>query len=393
MTERRYDIDWLRVIAVLAVFLLHTSQLFGTGGWILKNAERSFIVDVLRGALIDRWIMPFLFLLSGAASWYALKSRNAGQYLLDRVKRLLIPLYSVGLFILLPPQAYVDWSINGGYSGTFRKMVPRYLGNLGLSFKTPYATLPYAGHLWFLQHLFIISLVMLPLLLFLRSEKGRRVTDKLAGICLRPGGIFLFLIPLIGIRIAFEHFMFAGPQSWSDLFAYAVFFVMGYIIVVDPRYTESIKRHGWIGLALGILGFAGFAFLITSGYSWGAEPFSLKYILFQITDVVCQWGWIVFIYSMAAKYLNFKSKIMTYGNEAVLPFYIFHLTVVLCVAWFVLPWDLGIVLKFLIITVASFILIFALYEGFVRHFNVVRFLFGMRFKKRSIEKQAQSATR
>jgi len=29
MTERRYDIDLLRVIAVLAVFLLHTSQYLG----------------------------------------------------------------------------------------------------------------------------------------------------------------------------------------------------------------------------------------------------------------------------------------------------------------------------------------------------------------------------
>ena len=386
MTERRYDIDWLRVIAVLAVFLLHTSQFFGTSGWILENAERSFIVDVLRGALIDRWVMPLLFLLSGAASWYALKSRNAGQYLLDRVKRLLIPLYGVGLFILLPPQAYIDWSLNEGYSGTIWELFPRYLGNMSLNFKTPYGTLPYAGHLWFLQHLFIISLVMLPLLLFLRSEKGRRVIDKLAGIYLRPGGIFLFLIPLIGVRIAFEHFMFAGPQSWSDLFAYAVFFVIGYIIAVDPRYTESIKRHGWIGLALGILGFAGFAFLITSGYSWGAEPFSLKYVLFQITDVVCQWGWIVFIYSMAAKYLNFKSKILPYGNEALLPFYIFHLTVVYGVAWFVLPWNLGILPKFLIITAISFIVIIALYEGLVRHLNVIRFVFGMRLMKRRDKK-------
>jgi len=387
MTERRYDIDWLRVIAVLAVFLLHTSQFFDTGGWILKNAERSFIVDVLRGALIDRWVMPLLFLLSGAASWYALKSRNAGQYLLDRVKRLLIPLYGVGLFILLPPQAYIDWSLNAGYSGTFWQLIPRYLGSLSLNFKTPYATLPYVGHLWFLQHLFIISLVMLPLLLFFRSEKGRRVIDKLAGICLRPGGIFLFLIPLIGVRIAFEHFMFAGPKSWSDLFAYAVFFVIGYIIAVDPRYTESIKRHGWVGLAFGILGFGGFTFLFLSGYSLGAEPFSLKYVLFQITDVVCQWGWIVFLYSMAAKHLNFKSKIITYGNEALLPFYIFHLTVVYGVAWFVLAWDLGIVPKFLIITVVSFVLIMALYEGLVRHFNGVRFLFGMRPKKRWVKAQ------
>ncbi|UCF99638.1 MAG: acyltransferase [Spirochaetaceae bacterium] len=385
MTERRYDIDWLRVIAVLAVFLLHTSQYFDTEGWILKNAERSFIVNVLRGALLDMWVMPLLFLLSGAASWYALKSRNAGQYLLDRGKRLLIPLYGVGLFILLPPQAYIDWSVNRGYSGTIWELFPRYLGNLSLNFRTPYSTLPYAGHLWFLQHLFIISLVMLPLLLFLRSEAGRSFVNKLAGICLRPGGVFLFLLPLIAVRIAFKHFMFAGPNSWADLFTYAVFFVIGYIIAVDPSYTDSIKKHGWIGLALGIAGFSGFVFLLNAGYNRDAEPFSLKYVLFHIAEIVSIFGWIVFIFSMAAKHLNFRSRVISYGNEAVLPFYIFHLTVAHLAAWLVLSWNLGIVPKFLIITVVSFILIIALYEGFVRHFNVMRFIFGMRPKKKRIE--------
>jgi glucan biosynthesis protein C len=380
MTERRYDIDWLRVIAVLAVFLLHTSQFFDTEPWILKNAEQSFIVNVLRGTLLDMWAMPLLFLLSGAASWYGLQSRNAGKYLLDRVKRLLIPLYGVGLFILLPPQAYIDWSANSGYSGTIWQLFPRYLSNLGLNFQTPYSTLPYAGHLWFLPHLFIISLVMLPLLLLLRSQGGRSFIARAAGVCLRPGGIFLFLIPLIAVRIAFTHFMFAGPNSWSDLFTYAVFFVIGYIIAVDPRYTESIKKNGWVGLALGIVGFAGFVFLQTSGYRQGSEPFSPKYVLFHITDIVSRFGWIVFIFSMAAKHLNIKSRVVTYGNEGLLPFYILHLTIVYGLAWFVLPWNLGIAPKFLIITVVSFILIIALYEGLVRHFNVVRFAFGMRLK-------------
>ena len=63
MRERRYDVDWLRVIAVLAVFLLHTSQFFDTEVWVLKNAERSFIVNVLRGTLLDMWAMPLLFLV------------------------------------------------------------------------------------------------------------------------------------------------------------------------------------------------------------------------------------------------------------------------------------------------------------------------------------------
>jgi hypothetical protein len=45
-------------------------------------------------------------------------------------------------------------------------------------------------------------------------------------------------------------------------------------------------------------------------------------------------------------------------------------------------WNIGIPLKYLIIAVCSFIIIMALYEGLVRHFNWVRFLFGMRPKKK-----------
>jgi hypothetical protein len=207
----------------------------------------------------------------------------------------------------------------------------------------------------------------------------------MAGICRRPGGIFLFLLPLIVVRIAFKHFLFAGPNSWSDLFTYAVFFLIGYIIAADPGYTDSIKKHGWVGLVLGIIGFAGFVILLSSGYNRDAEPFSLKYVLFHIADIVSRFGWIVFIFSMAAKHLTFKSRFLRYGNEALLPFYIFHLTVAHLVAWIVLPWNLGILPEFLIITVVSFILIVGLYEGLVRHFNVMRFIFGMRFKKRRVK--------
>ena len=34
------------------------------------------------------------------------QSDDTGQYLVERVKRLLVPLYTVGLFILMVPQAY-----------------------------------------------------------------------------------------------------------------------------------------------------------------------------------------------------------------------------------------------------------------------------------------------
>jgi len=92
--------------------------------------------------------------------------------------------------------------------------------------------------------------------------------------------------------------------------------------------------------------------------------------------------WVMFILSMAARYLNFSNKVLAYGNEAVLPFYILHQTVILLVGWFVIRWNISILPKYLIIIVISFPLIMVLYELFVRRFNVVRFLFGMRLKKK-----------
>ena len=81
MMERRYDIDWLRVIAMLVVFIYHCTRFFDIEGWHLKNAEQSLAVFVLASGLIWPWVMELFFLLSGVGAWYALKSRTGGQFL------------------------------------------------------------------------------------------------------------------------------------------------------------------------------------------------------------------------------------------------------------------------------------------------------------------------
>jgi len=391
MKERRYDIDWLRVGAMLAVFLFHCARFFGGGRWHLNNPEESMVATIFI-ALLDLWIMPLFFLLSGAGSWYALKSRTGGQYLLERVKRILIPLYGVGAFIILVPQAYFEAVSNGGYTGTFWALVQRYMVGVFTSppnFDDPFFFNIFMGHLWFLQYLFLISLLVLPILLYLRSESGRRFIGRLAGWCGRWGGVFLFLIPLAVVRIAFTHFFRGQEHSWAHFLTFAVFFLIGYIMPADKRFTEGIKKAGWVCLALGILGFAGeFAFVFMLKYNYvnyyhpGGEPFSLIYVLFHIVMSIASWSWVVFIFSLGAKYMNRPRRMLAYANEAVLPFYILHQTVILCVGWFVIRWNIGMLLKYLIIAVCSFIIIMALYEGLVRHFNWVRFFFGMRPKKR-----------
>jgi len=388
MQERRYDVDWLRIIAMLAVFLYHCTRFFDPEGWHLKNTEQSELLFVSMRGLIWAWVMELFFLLSGVGTWYALRSRRAGAYIWERVKRLLIPLYTVGLFVLLPIQFYFELFTNSGYRENFWQVIPRYFAG----FTSPRITQwpgtllpnPFSGHLWFLQFLFLISLLSLPLLLYLKSGQGQRWVARLAGWCDSRGGIFLFVIPLslasIGLRGLFK-----AQYSWADLLWYAIFFVIGYMMAADKRFTMSVRRHGWICLVLWVVGFAGAGLLVSVfGYNPypGKEPFSLVYVLFQIAWSITSWSAVVFVLSIGARYLNTNHKFLTYGSEAVLPFYLLHQTIILCVGWYVIRWDMGILIKLLIIAVVSFPLIMILYELFVRRFNIVRFFFGMRPKKK-----------
>jgi glucan biosynthesis protein C len=389
MKERRYDIDWLRVIAMLVVFLFHCTRLFDTEGWHLKNPEQSDFLFVLLRGLVWPWVMELFFLISGVGTWYALKSRRAGVYLWERVKRLLIPLYTVGLFVLLPPQFYFEVLTNAGYRGNFWQILPRYFAGLEPPRITPWPEtllpIPFPGHLWFLQYLFAISLITLPLLLYLKSDRGQRWVVRLAAWCDGRGGIFLFVIPLAlaltGLRGLCE-----AQRSWADFLWYAIYFVIGYIMPADKRFTDAVKRHGWFCLALWLAGFFGGIgiLVLILGYDPfpGHESFSLAYVLYQILWSISSWSAVVFVLSVGARYLNSNHKVLAYGNEAVLPFYLFHQTVILVVGFYVIRWDMGILSKLLIVTAISFPLILVLYELLVRRFNVVRFCFGMRPKEK-----------
>ncbi|MBI4733291.1 MAG: acyltransferase family protein [Rubrobacteridae bacterium] len=389
MNERRYDIDWLRIIAMLAIFIYHCTRFFDTEGWHIKSQEQSLFMEITMDGLIWPWVMELFFLVSGIGTWYVLKSRSAGEYLWNRVKRLIIPLYTVGLFVLVPPQFYFEIFTNEGYRDTFWNSIPLYFADFGLPSLSvdPGSLIPYpfTGHLWFLRYLFLISLVTLPLLFHLKSEKGQLRIANLADWCDRRGGIFIFILPLTFILISLR-WIFGTQRSWADFLWYAAYFVIGYVFAADIRFTDIIKRYWRICLAAWIVSFLSLGLIV---FVLGYEPlpdrqtFSFVYVLFQITYSVFSWSSVVFMLSIGAKYLNFNHKILAYGNEAVLPFYLLHQTILLVVGYFVIPWNVNALFKFFVITAVSFSLILTLYEVLIRRLNVARFLFGMKPKKKS----------
>jgi glucan biosynthesis protein C len=395
MKNRRYDIDWLRVFAMLCVFLFHCTRFFDQETWHVKAplAQQSEILPTIRGMLVWVWLMEMFFLVSGFATRYALKRRSAGQYLAERAKRLLIPLYTVGLLLLVPPQFYLELFSQGRITSTFLEWLPTFYRSLpevifsiprgqsplGL---TPY---PFYGHLWFLQILFLISLLTLPILFFLRSEKGERLIGKLVTWSEHPGGIFIFVLPLVLVRAGLMWMPSYTDESWANFLWYTFFFLYGFILASDERFIVAVNKNRWIGLALwfGLFVGVGSIFLFVLGF----EPdeglgFSGLFVIWEICYSLISWGAIIFLLSLFNRKLNFSNSLLSYSNEAVLPFYLLHQTVILIVGWYVIPLINNSLISYLAIVLISFPFILLLYEVFIRHIPFMRFLFGMTPKKK-----------
>ena len=102
------------------------------------------------------------------------------------------------------------------------------------------------------------------------------------------------------------------------------------------------------------------------------------------------WGWALFVLALAMKHLNFTNKLLAYANETIMPFYLLHQPAIIVVAYFVVQWDTGILVKILVIGITSLLIALGLIELFIKPFRPMRRLFGMKPKRSKKEKTKTS---
>ena len=90
---RLYYLDWLRVLAILTVFVYHTTRFFNLEDWHVKNATTYGWLEVWNRAAVI-WMMPLIFVILGASLFYAVGKGGAGKFVKDKVLRLLVPCWS-----------------------------------------------------------------------------------------------------------------------------------------------------------------------------------------------------------------------------------------------------------------------------------------------------------
>jgi peptidoglycan/LPS O-acetylase OafA/YrhL len=237
-------------------------------------------------------------------------------------------------------------------------------------------------HLWFLAYLLVFSLVALPLFLYLRSGPGVRVGARIASWLLPGHRIFLLAIPLALIHVALRGRFpstHALVNDWWNLTHYFLLFLPGYVLLPRPSVKEAFEANRRVGGAGFVIAFV-LRLALVPLLVVPVAPYSRGYVALLMLRAVIEWSALVAVIGYAGVYLSRPSRLLRYGGARVYPFYIWHQTVIVVVAYFVLDWAAGPLVKFLAISGISLVATVALCEA-VGTTALTRLLFGMKTER------------
>lgn len=343
---RRYDIDWLRVIAIGLLLIYHIAIIFQPWALFIGFIRSEQLLEGLWKpmSLLNVWRIPLLFYVSGMGVYFAMRKRNWKQLLLERSRRILLP-FCFGIVAIVPLHFYV-----------FQK----YYG-------MPLSYYAHAGHLWFLGNIIAYVALLSPLFYYLKKHEGGAFWKWLSGFMSNPLGpllvtvFFILEVVLVNPGI-FE--MYA--QTWHGFFIGLLAFLFGFLFVYSGKAIwNTLLKWRWLYLALAI-GLYLVRFLV----------FDLKSPGYLIAiESNC---WIFGLFGWAYKNLNRPSILLSYLSQAAYPVYIIHMFVLYAGAYFILPLEIPVVLKFILIVVFTGTVSFLLYEFVIKRINFIRPLFGLK---------------
>lgn len=374
--ERDHALDWLRVFATLAVFIFHSGMAYTAGDWHLSYPIKSFPITVWNAWLL-LWIMPLLFFIAGASTLFSLKTRPVSHFLHERVNRLLVPLL-FGILVIVPPQVYIERISRGQFVGSFWVFYPHYfdgwylaIGGLG--------NFAWMGlHLWFLLLLLLLTLLTLPLLRRLQAASAQPLLTALTQQLQRPCLILLLALPLAGIEWLGGN---VGLGGWNML-TYPLFFLYGALLFALPQIADILRRHAKPALAGALITTT---LLFVTVYAdglvaFGHYPQGWQRVLHDLSG----WCWVIALLGLAYRAFNMPNALLTYANEAVLPFYVVHQTVIILVGYAVNQTGMPLAAKYGVVLAGSFLGVLLIYAVMIHRVSFLRYLFGMKVQRHTL---------
>lgn len=371
-SERRYDLDWLRVLAFGFLILYHVGMAFVPWNWHIKNPERSPGLGHVMG-FVNEWRLPLLFVVSGAAVWFSLGRRGTGGFARERLVRLALPL-GFAMLVIVPPQIYYERLFQGVEFTSYLDFYPT-------TFTTgayPEGNLSW-HHMWYVAYVLTFSLLALPLLAWLQTERGRRVLAGIARVLAIPGLLILMLAPLaVSDTLLRRHWSTTMNliADWANFSQSLILFVYGFIYCSDARLRRAVERARWWALAIGIT-LTTVYYAQRLGHAFG-ESVSVPAWAYWSLKNLNMLAWLVVFFGWASRLLDRPSPLLRRATEAVYPYYILHQTITVMAAYYIVKQPWGVAPKFVLLTLITFGGCFVAYESVIRRWKLTRVLFGMK---------------
>jgi len=385
--QRLVELDWLRVLVFGLLILYHTGMLYAEGwGWHYKSTYTS---ELLTNFMLwsNQWRMSLLFLISGAAVSFLLATKPWGQFIRKRITLLLLPLI-FGMLVIVVPQVYVEAHSKGQInSPNYWHFWYIYLDQTSAEF-APYKTLGQIhltwNHLWFLPYILAYTIILwavYPLINSSRCAPIRQWLSKTISIrlvILAPITLFYGIVWWLDDKYPTTHNF---VQDWFNHARSFLCFVLGFALVRMPQVWNKFASLRWYLLPAALVTCAYTLFAFNGGsLGDGVIAEEISSLLWSAN----RWLWILVIIAWAQYWFTFSNPLLKYLNSGVYCFYILHQTLIIAIAYFVVPHKLGPIIEPLFIISAVTVSCVVLFEG-IKRLPIVPVLFGIQ-KKHHVNK-------
>lgn len=356
MKTRRYDIDWLRVIAIWLLVFYHVAIGFQPWGSLIRFIQHGTSLDALAApmSMLSIWRIPLLFFISGMGVCFAMRKRDWMELWLERAQRILLP-FVFGVLVIVPLHV-------GLWQDYYHQDLSYDLNS---------------AHLWFLGNILLYVLVLTPLFWFLNKHKNGSIGKTIKSVMGHPLGLVLLTIPFVLEVVWVNPVMFSlyaqtSHGFWLGLLA----FLGGYLMVyAGDSFWNMVSRWKWVLLAA-----ATALFVVRVIYFDLVSPNALLTVESNL--------WVFAILGLGYRYLNRSHPALRYLSQAAYPVYILHMIFLYLASFVLFPTDIPVWWAFVLVVLITFAGCYGTYE-LIRRVNFLRPLFGLKpSKKVTYAKQA-----
>lgn len=333
MNERRYDLDWLRIIAFGLLILFHCGMFYVTWGWHVKSSRASDAIEPLM-QLTSPWRLSLLFLISGAATRFLADKMSAPRFMANRMGRLWPPLL-LAVFVIVPPQAYYEIVEALQAADRLAPGHAAWLDNFYIKYVTASGhwcdgdgclITPTYNHMWFVAYLILYTLALVPLIPVLR-----RIPKGVNALITGPFLIITPWVVMAVLRITLFRVFGESHDFREDGYLHALYFsvfLFGYAVAKHEAFFARCASMRFIALTLALIAWAA-SLAYFAAYPDGVDPPRVLRVTLTGVRELQAWCAIIAAIGFAHRHLkSLDSPLRRLLTKAIFPFYLIHQTII-----------------------------------------------------------------